>query len=408
MLSMDTEYKKKLESLGVYFGSKDLIEFKSKNKLKKNKISGTNKLNSLGRYFYNEHQYPSSYIHGSISFDQFFQPNSIYSTPESDRNFDLNKCIFLDTETTGLATSGGTFAFMVGIGWFEETHFALRQYFLETPDQEEAMLLDLENLLSLHQFMVTYNGISFDIPILKSRFKYHRIPTTIGNKDQIDLLKYARMLFRYQFDNRSLKSIESKVLNFSRTEEEIPGYLAPVIYQDYLKTGKIQDIIGVFYHNEMDVISLAALLRIINEVSNENGTHFSTYETLHFSLARQFDKNLDFTKAIDYYSKALEQSKLPDAIRLSCYQSLATIFKKTNQIEKAMVFWELASEFGSAESYIELAKIFEHKVKNYESALENCKKALLLLENEVNSIKRAVLQEQIDYRMERLKAKGRL
>ena len=104
----------------------------------------------------------------------------------------------------------------------------------------------------------------------------------------------------------------------------------------------------------------------------------------------------------------MDQPKLPDAIRLNCYLRLANIFRKTNQIDKSLVFWKYASEFGSLESFIELAKIFEHKYKNYELALEYCKKALLLLENEVNSIKRAVFQEQIDYRIERLKAKGRL
>jgi len=405
---MDTEYKKKLESLGVYFGSKELIEFKSINRKKTKNLSGTRNVNSLGEYFYAEHQYPSNYIHGSIPFDQFFPPYSVYSTPESESSFELKQCIFLDTETTGLSTSGGSFAFMVGIGWFEENHFALRQYFLISPDQEEAMLLDLENQLAMHQNIVTYNGISFDIPILKSRFKYHRIPTTFVNKKQIDLLKYARMLFRYQFDNRSLKNIESKVLNFTRTEEEIPGYMAPVIYQDYLKTGEIQEIIGVFYHNEMDVISLAALLKIINEISHEADSHFSTYETLHYSLARQFERNREYSKAIDYYSKALNQPKLPDSLRCTCYLCMASIYKKTNQIEKAMIFWEYASELGSIESLIEIAKIFEHKIRNYELALDYCKKAILFLENDVNSMKRAVLENQIDYRIERLKAKGRL
>ncbi len=405
---MDTEYKKKLEALGVYFGSKDSFDFKSNKKEITKILPGIRKSNSLGEYFFAEHQYTSNYIHGSIPFDLFFQSNSVYSTPETDSTFDLNKCIFLDTETTGLSTSGGTFAFMVGIGWFEENHFELRQYFLTSPVQEEAMLLDLENLLSMHQNIVSYNGISFDIPILRSRFKYHRIPTTIIQKRQIDLLKYARMLFRYQFDNRSLKSIESKVLNFSRSEEEIPGYLAPVIYQEYLKTGETQDIVGVFYHNEMDVISLAALLRIIDEVANEKDQLFSTYETLHFSLARQFERNREYSKAIDSYSKALEQPKLPEAIRLTCYLCLANIYKKTSQVEKAMLFWGLATEFGSIESLIELAKIFEHKLKNYELALDYCKKALLLLDNDVNSIKRTVFLDQIDYRMERLKAKGRL
>ncbi len=405
---MNTEDKKKLESLGVYFGPKDSFEFKSIKKKKIKNLCGTKNTNSIGEYFFTEHKYTSNYIHGSVPFDHFFPPHSVYSTPESDSTFDLNKCIFLDTETTGLSTSGGTFAFMVGIGWFEENHFVIRQYFLISPDQEEAMLLDLENQLAIHNNIVTYNGIGFDIPILKSRFKYHRIPTTVVNKNQIDLLKYARMLFRYQFDNRSLKNIETKVLNFTRSEEEIPGYLAPVIYQDYLKTGEIQDIIGVFYHNEMDVISLAALLKIINEVSQEIDSHFSAYETLHYSLARQFERCREYSKAIDYYSKALKQPILPDSLKCSCYLSMANIYKKTNQIEKAMVFWENASEFGNTDSLIEIAKIFEHKIKNYDLALDYCKKALLLLENDVNSIKRAILKDQIDYRIERLKAKRKL
>lgn len=405
---MDTENKEKLQSLGVYFGSKDSIEFKSNKKNMTKTLPGNRNSNSLGEIFYSEHKFNSNYVHGSILFDNFFTPQTLFSTPEKDKTFDLKECIFLDTETTGLSTSGGTFAFMVGIGWFEESHFLLRQYFLITPDQEEAMLLDLENLLSLHQNIVTYNGISFDIPILRSRYKYHRIPSTIVNKVQLDLLKYARMLFRYQFDDRSLKSIETKVLNFQRTEDEIPGYLAPVIYQDYLKSGETQDIAGVFYHNEMDVVSLAALLKIINEVANENNNHFTTYETLHYSLARQFDRNREYSKAIDYYLKALEQPKLPEAIRLTCYLCLANIYKKTNQVEKAMLFWGHASEFGSIESLIELAKILEHKLKNYELAMDYCKKALLFLDNEVNSINRSVLLDQIDYRMKRLKAKGRL
>jgi uncharacterized protein YprB with RNaseH-like and TPR domain len=405
---MNSEYKNKLESLGVYFGSKDSIEFKPINKKQTKNLSGTRNTNSLGEYFYTEYLYSSNYIHGSVPFDHFFPPHSVYSTPESDSSFELNKCIFLDTETTGLSTSGGTFAFMVGIGWFEENHFVMRQYFLISPDQEEAMLLDLENTLAIHNHIVTYNGIGFDIPILKSRFKYHRIPTTVVNKNQIDLLKYARMLFRYQFDNRSLKNIESKVLNFTRSEEEIPGYLAPVIYQDYLKTGELQDIIGVFYHNEMDVISLAALLKIINEVSHEIDTHFSTYETLYYSLARQFERYREYSKAIDYYSKALKQPILPNSLRCCCYLSLANIYKKTNYIEKAMVFWEYASEFGNTESLIEIAKIYEHKIKNYELALDYCKKALLILGNDVNSMKREVLKDQIDYRVERLKTKRKL
>ncbi len=405
---MDPQFKRKLQSLGVYFGSKDLFHFKSKDIANMNNLSGVRKTNSLGEFFYTEHKFTPAYQHGAIAFEIFYNSKMGYSTPEANKPFNLTKCIFLDTETTGLSTSGGTFAFMVGVGWFEIDHFLMRQYFLIHPDQEEAMLLDLENLLSLHENIVTYNGISFDIPILKFRYKYHRILTSITKKKQIDLLKYARMLFRYQFDDRSLRSIESKVLKFQRTEQEIPGYLAPVIYQDFLKTGNIQDITGVFYHNEMDVVSLAALVSIVNEISDENERHFFTYNTLHFSLARQFDKNRNFSKAIDYYLRALEQPNLPHSIRETTLLSLANLYKKSELLEKAMSVWQEAAALGSFEALIEMAKILEHKQKEYELAMDCCKKALNLLSNDVNSIKQMLIRETIEYRMERLKIKGKL
>ena len=405
---MDPENKKKLQLLGVYFGPKNSLDFKSKGQTETNTLSGIKMSNSLGEYFFTEHKYSSSYTHGTIPFEIFFRAHAIYSTPESDDFINLKKCIFLDTETTGLSATGGTFAFMVGVGWFEDNQFLLRQYFLSHPDQEEAMLLELENLFSLHENIVTYNGISFDIPILKFRYKYHRIPTTITHKKQIDLLKSARMLFRYQFDDRSLKSIKSKVLKFQRSEQEIPGFLAPIIYQDYLKTGAIQDIAGVFYHNEIDIVSLAALLSIINEVSEENVHHFSTYDTLHFSLARQFDKNRNYSKAIDYYIKALEQPGISNVIRVTSLLSLANLYKKIDQIEKAMTIWQEAADLGSIDAFIEMAKILEHKRKSYKLALDCCKKALFILDNDVNFIKRALLIDMIEYRMKRLIAKGKL
>lgn len=405
---MDPEDRKKLQSLGVYFGKKDLIDFKTKNLKPSKTLSGIKKSNSLGEVFFTQHEFSSNYKHGVVPFEIFFGRQSEFSTPDSDYLFNLNRCIFLDTETTGLSTSGGTFAFMVGVGWFEDHQFILRQYFLVHPDQEEAMLLDLENLFSFHENIVTYNGISFDIPILKFRYKYHRIPTTIAQNKQIDLLKYARMLFRYQFEDRSLKSIESKVLNFHRAEEEIAGYLAPVIYQDFLKTGETQYMDGIFYHNKMDVVSLAALISIVNEVSDGNEHHFSRYDTLHFSLARQFDKNRNYSKAIDYYLKALEQPKLPNSIRVISLLSLANLYKKSDLIDKAMDLWRAAADLDSVEAFIEMAKILEHRHKSYFLAFDCCKKALLILDNEVNSNKRMLLKEMIEYRMERLKNKGKI
>jgi hypothetical protein len=232
---MDNDYRKKLLSLGVYFGNKAL-NLNPPNKKHSGKIEGIVATNSLGDLFYTEQIFQENYMHGSIRLDHTYESDLLISFPDTKEAFNINECVFLDTETTGLAISGGTFPFMVGIGFFIKHDFFLRQYFLRDPIEEEAMLLDLDNYLINYSSLVTYNGISFDIPILKSRYKYHRIPNALNKKYHIDLLKYARMLFRYQFEDRSLKSIENKVLQFQRSEEEIPGYMAPILYQEYLKT----------------------------------------------------------------------------------------------------------------------------------------------------------------------------
>jgi len=401
---MENEYKKKLLSLGVYFGNKE-INLKPQNKKQAGEIEGIVATNSLGELFYTEQIFQKNYLHGSIIFDYSFESDSMISLPDTKESFNLYECIFLDTETTGLSISGGTFPFMVGIGFFNKQNFILRQYFLRDPIEEEAMLLDLDNYLANYSSVVTYNGISFDIPILRSRYKYHRIPNTLNKKYHIDLLKYTRMLFRYQFENRSLKSIEAKVLQFHRSEDEIPGYMAPILYQEYLKSKDFGKVLGIFYHNAMDIVSLAALIKIVNQIALAQEDHFLQYETLNYSIGRQFEKNKDLEKAITIYLKALEQNNLPPHIKSSCLLSLGTLYKRMNKINEAVDIWKQAVEYHSIDACIELAKIFEHRYKEYEYAINCCKDALLILDNDVNSIYKNLQVQKIHHRLNRLKTK---
>ena len=402
MLLMDNNYKKKLQKLGVHFGTKDKIEFKPKKDLAQIDLDGETKTNSYGEFFYSEQKFHGSYKHGSIALNEILTPDIRIKLPDLDTVINPADCVYLDTETTGLSTSGGTFAFMVGLGYFENENFILRQYFLRDPHEEEAVLLDLDNLLSNHSTMITYNGVSFDVPILKSRYRYHRIPSEINKKNQIDLLKYSRILFRYQFDDRSLKNIEANVLDFNRTAEEIPGWMAPIIYQDYLKTKNNLSIMGVFYHNAMDILSLAALITIINQISLIQEDQFLRYETLNYSLACLYEKNKEYFRAIEAYLRAIEQNNLPRMIKTNCFHSLAELYKKTGQITEAVLYWQQASELGKLESLIELAKIYEHQLKDYQIAINYCKRALLLLENNVNSIYKELQTRKIEHRINRL------
>ena len=400
---MNPDYHKKLSSLGVHFGinlnNGEINKIHQKSSLF---LEGERRNNSLGEFFFKENDYIVGYEHGRIKFSGLFFEDVNIKFPDQIRLIRFNQCVFIDTETTGLSQSGGTFAFMVGVGFFIEKTFIVRQYFLIDPSQEDAMLLDLLNLLDQFDILVSYNGLSFDIPIIRSRYKYHRIPNHINQKEHIDLLKYARILFRYQLDNRSLKNIEKLILHFERNEDEVPGYLAPIIYQNYLRTKEIEEINGVFYHNAMDVVSLVAFMKVINEISTNNYQYSDHYETLNYSIAKQFEKNKSHVDAIKTYKLALDQNNLPETIRLNCMLSLAKLYKNANLQNLAINYWKQAIEIGSFDAHIELAKIYEHKFKDFEVALDYCKKALLILENDIESIKGKFLYEKLQHRIKRI------
>ncbi len=405
---MDPEYKKKLTSLGLHFGiNLDQIKQTQKSGVATSKLEGTTSQNSLGEFFYRDQYFTKEYKHGAYNFFEINEELTIIDGTDIDRTVHIKDCIFIDTETTGLSVSGGTFAFMIGVGFFEQDQFTLRQYFLKEQVHEDAMLLDLLNFIEPFSTIISYNGVSFDLPIIKSRFRYHRIPANIEKKDHIDLLKFARMYFRFQFDDRSLKSIESKVLKFERSEEEIPGYLAPIIYQEYLKTKATDQINGVFYHNAMDIVSLGALIGVINQISLYNESLHDKYETVNFSIAKQYEKNKIFEKALNTYQSTAEQHNLPDPIRTYCLLAIAKIYKRQSKFDQAIDYWKHALLQENYEANIELAKVYEHKIKNIDTALKYCKKALFILEKDIKSIKNKTLIDECIHRINRLEQKAK-
>lgn len=394
----------KLRSLGFYFGESYLRagkQFKNKNF----SIKGTENFNSLGSYFFTEEAYPVDYTHGNVQFIELIRSGKTLKTPDDKFNFNLDQCLFIDTETTGLSVTGGTFAFMVGLGWFEENHFKVKQFFLKDPDQEQAMLLELDKLLKENTVLVSYNGITFDIPILKARYRYHRLPRKIGKLEHVDLLKYARMVFRYQFEDRSLKSIEKKVIGLVRSGQEIPGYLAPVFYQNYLKTGKFSEVAGVFYHNKIDVVSLAAILKIINEISCQNQELLSKYETVYFSLGKHYHRLKNNLKAIEHYSSASSDPRITDELKIKIFLALGKIYKQEKNFLMSAELLEKAANLNSSSACIELAKIHEHQLKDLLSAKLFCIKALDILSSYPDSFSKKANIKDIQKRLHRINGK---
>src|SRR5688572_32202628 len=137
---------------------------------------------------------------------------------------------------------------------------------MRDPAEEPALLEGRADVLARCRALITLKGKSFDAPRLTARYSLPRIRGPYKNYSHIDLLPLARRLWRDRLPSRALKYLEEHVLGFTRTSDEVPGYEIPWLYFDYLRTGDANPLAGVFYHNAMDVVAMAALLGHVSEL----------------------------------------------------------------------------------------------------------------------------------------------
>jgi len=176
---------------------------------------------------------------------------------------DVRRMVFWDTETTGLG-GPGTYIFLVGLGYLEDDAFVVRQHFIRSPDEEPAMLREIAETLPQWPTMTTFNGASFDLPLLRARMKAHEITMDLSNVLHCDLLYGARRLWQWQLPNCRLQTLEEHVLDFKR-QGDVPSAAVPGMYFDYLDSGDLASLDGVFHHNVLDIISLAGLMVAMHE-----------------------------------------------------------------------------------------------------------------------------------------------
>lgn len=167
--------------------------------------------------------------------------------------------VFLDLETTGLSGGTGTYAFLCGVGFSSGDDFTVVQFFLEGPSKESRWLRAIDSVIPHDACLVTYNGASFDLPLLRTRHVLSRSSPSWDDAPHIDLLRHARKFYKGRLPSCSLDSMERNVLGVLRSGEDIPGRLIPEMYAQYLRTRDASHLAGVFYHNEIDIVSLAAL-----------------------------------------------------------------------------------------------------------------------------------------------------
>ena len=176
---------------------------------------------------------------------------------------DVRRMVFWDTETTGLG-GPGAYVFLVGLGYLEDDAFVVRQHFIRSPDEEPAMLQAVADSLPQWPTMTTFNGVSFDLPLLRSRMKAHDIAMDLQGILHCDLIYGARRLWQRRLRNCRLQTLEEHILEFKR-QGDVPSAEVPGMYFDYLETGDLASLEGVFHHNVLDIISLAGLMIAMHE-----------------------------------------------------------------------------------------------------------------------------------------------
>ncbi|HET9780402.1 MAG TPA: ribonuclease H-like domain-containing protein [Candidatus Dormibacteraeota bacterium] len=165
---------------------------------------------------------------------------------------------YLDTETTGLTGGAGTYVFCAAVATPIDCGLRVAQFFLPEPGMESAFLHALRDEIEPACGVATFNGGSFDLPVLRTRWVMARMPGELTHGQHVDLLTLVRALYRHRLESCTLRSVEERVLGYER-DDPLPSALVPDAYFDYLRAGSKEFLEAALEHNRLDVISLVHL-----------------------------------------------------------------------------------------------------------------------------------------------------
>ena len=317
---------------------------------------------------------------------------------------DLNQCLFFDLETTGLSAGTGTYPFLLGFGYFVEGRFRIVQYFLPDFGREYHVFKDISPLFNSKRYLISYNGKSYDLPLLKTRAVMNRLSIDFDRLIHIDLLHLTRRVWKDSQERCDLNSVEAFQLGLRRTTD-IPGWQIPQAYLNFLRTGGIHEMIAAIEHNVQDIYSLAKLLVRLSEIEQQPEILQDTKALMRLAHLALEIEDFPFFQRI---AERIRQEEKRENGQLTYLKS--RFLKKLRDWPRAVAAWQALLENPSYRFYAlqELAKYYEHHKKNIALAITYCDQALRRLKilEELNpyafdrSLKEAFLK-----RKERLKRK---
>ncbi|MGC4082926.1 MAG: ribonuclease H-like domain-containing protein [Vicinamibacterales bacterium] len=263
--------------------------------------------------------------------------------------------VFFDLETTGLSGGAGTHAFLVGCSWFDERgDFIVEQHLMTDYAAERAMLTLVARELSKAGALVTFNGKSFDAPVLETRYLFHRLESPCGPLPHVDVLHPARRFWGGDTAlGCSLIALEQQVLG-ARRVGDVPGFEIPARYFQFVRSGDARPLADVFAHNRLDLLSLAGvtarLLRLIAE-----GAHATHDAREALALGKIYQRAESTARAEQAYERAvwltsrapaagsrrgsMDWSWTPHGIRVEALRSLAVGARRSRRYADAARRW---------------------------------------------------------------------
>ncbi len=317
--------------------------------------------------------------------------------------FDPRRAVFLDTETTGLAGGTGTLAFLVGLGYFENGDFVVRQYFLRGPQEESAMLAAVQQRMQQCSGLVTFNGKSFDVPLLLTRSVLNRLRPAFEALPHIDVLHAARRLWKPSLQDCSLGNLEYRILGKTRSVD-VPGAFIPALYFDFLRTGNTRSLPDIFAHNRQDLVATAALLAHLGSLVQ---SPFKLRATAH--ELRQIGKLYREAGEWETSGRLLQLLIENHAHERQAedYLALGFCYKVQRRDEEARQIWQHMIDHLSFHPlpFIELAKHLEHRAGDHQRAHDLVQRALraMALVEELQPAHRSLF-----YRQDLLRRSARL
>ena len=361
-------------------------------------LSGNEVQTPHGAHFETERLYERHRRHGSLDISSLEDlPHDLLDAISESTipHSPCDKWAFLDTETTGLAGGSGTYAFLIGVGRITPEGFRLRQFFMRDLGEEPSLLYGLAEHLSQFDTLVTYNGRTYDQPLLETRYRMSRAKIPFERMAHFDLLFGARRLWKLRFDSCRLVQLENQVLGIER-EGDLPGEMIPYVYFDYLRTKEAYRVVPILHHNALDILTLACLTGIVPYAFRTPEESPFTHGAEMVGLGRWLRQCERYDEALQLFRRAIDKG-LRDDLMFRTLWDTAALEKRLGREDAALaIYSDLANNRNPhrRQALEQLAKYYEHKERNYEMALEFTRTALTLEDSDSLQKRRTRLEKR--------------